>query len=113
MTEGGSRGGRREGGREGGWVLGRRLALPCWPRSRGRKGGRGKGREDVPVGVSTKDVLDDNDGLLYYVVNFGLNQLQQHVDAAFGGPLQLDRCPANGADGAADKVDIDFLGVFF
>lgn len=69
------------------------------------------GREDVPVGVSTEDVLDDNNRLLHHVVDFGLDQLKQHVDAAFRSPLELDRCPANGADGAANKVHIDLLSV--
>lgn len=31
-----------------------------------------------------EDVLDDDDALLHHVVHLGLDQLQQHVDAAAG-----------------------------
>jgi len=55
--------------------------------------------------------LDDNNGLLDDVVDLCLDQVEQDFNAAVGGPLNLHGTNANGADGLAHKVDINFRGV--
>lgn len=34
------------------------------------------------VGVLAEDVLDDNDGLLHHIVDFGLDEVEQGADTA-------------------------------
>jgi len=55
--------------------------------------------------------LDDHDGLLNDVGDLRLDQLEEDVDAAVGGALDLDSADANGAHGLADKVHVDLGGV--
>lgn len=42
------------------------------------------------VGVLAEDVLDDDDGLLHHVVDFGLDEVEQGADAALGRLLRRD-----------------------
>mmetsp|Transcript_12023 Transcript_12023/g.35567 ORF Transcript_12023/g.35567 Transcript_12023/m.35567 type:complete len:610 (-) Transcript_12023:1065-2894(-) len=65
----------------------------------------------VPVGELAEDVLDDDDRLLHHVVDLRLDELEQHVDAALGGALELDRAPPDGAHGPAHELDVHLGGV--
>ena len=65
----------------------------------------------IPVGVTAENVLDDDDGLLHDVVDFGLDELKENPDAALGRSLELDGASSDGADGLADEVDVDLCGV--
>mmetsp|Transcript_37558 Transcript_37558/g.81412 ORF Transcript_37558/g.81412 Transcript_37558/m.81412 type:complete len:424 (-) Transcript_37558:321-1592(-) len=65
----------------------------------------------VVVGVLAEDVLDHHDGLLHHVVDLGLDELQQHVDAALRRLVQLDGAPSNGTHAPTDKLDVDLGGV--
>jgi len=58
-----------------------------------------------------EDVLDHDNGLLYNVVDLGVDQVQQDVHASLGGGLDLDGASANGAHGLAHEVNVDFRGV--
>ena len=44
-----------------------------------------QGRNDrfITVGILSEDILDDDNGLLHHVIDLGLNQIQQHIDATF------------------------------
>lgn len=64
------------------------------------------GHAQVPVRISPEDVFDDNNGLLYNIVDLGLDQLQQNIDASLSSPLQTDGASANGPDTAPHKVHI-------
>lgn len=47
--------------------------------------------------------LDDDDALLDHIVDFGLDQLQQHVDALLGSALDAHSAAANGPYGLQTK----------
>ena len=49
----------------------------------------------VAIRELPEDVLDDDHSLLHHVVDLGLNQLKQHVDAAFGSSLEFDGAAPN------------------
>mmetsp|Transcript_27540 Transcript_27540/g.42340 ORF Transcript_27540/g.42340 Transcript_27540/m.42340 type:complete len:304 (+) Transcript_27540:996-1907(+) len=66
----------------------------------------------VTVWIASEDVLDDNDGFLYHIVNLGLDQFQQNPDATLSCTFQLDCTTSNCGYGFAHKVDIDFGSVF-
>ena len=61
----------------------------------------------VPVGELAEDVLDHDDRLLHDVVDLGLDELEQHVDAPLRGALELDGAAADGAHRAAHELDVD------
>ena len=65
----------------------------------------------VLVRVAAEDVADDHGRLLDDVVDLGADQLEQHLDAARRGALQLDRAPPDRAHRLADKLDVHHLGV--
>ena len=65
----------------------------------------------LPVRVSSEDVLDDNDSLLNHIVDLGLDELQQHIDAALCCPFQTDGASANRTHTAPDKVHIHLCGI--
>ena len=41
--------------------------------------------------------LDDDDALLDYVVDLGLDELEEHIDALLSGALNADRTTADSA----------------
>ena len=61
----------------------------------------------VAIRELPEDVLDDDHSLLHHVVDLGLNQLKQHVDAAFGSSLEFDGAAPNGANRPPDEFDVD------
>ena len=65
----------------------------------------------VPVGVLAEDVLDDHHRLLHHVVDLGLDELQQHLDAPLRGTLQLDGTAADSAHTLAHEVHVHFRRV--
>mmetsp|Transcript_15997 Transcript_15997/g.41525 ORF Transcript_15997/g.41525 Transcript_15997/m.41525 type:complete len:1014 (+) Transcript_15997:689-3730(+) len=65
----------------------------------------------VLVGVPAEDVLDHDDGLLDDVVDLGLDQLQQDIDAALRGALQGHSAAPDGANRLAHEVHVHLGGV--
>ena len=53
---------------------------------------------DLPVGVSSEDVLDHDDAFLYHIVDFVADQLQQDIDASFCSALKGDSALSYGSD---------------
>jgi hypothetical protein len=65
----------------------------------------------VLVRVPTEDVLDDDDGFLDDVRDFGRHEGEEDGDRAVGRSGDLDGESSDGADGFADEVDVDLGGV--
>mmetsp|Transcript_26828 Transcript_26828/g.56647 ORF Transcript_26828/g.56647 Transcript_26828/m.56647 type:complete len:480 (+) Transcript_26828:733-2172(+) len=65
----------------------------------------------VSVGITTEDVLDDNDTLLDDIVDLGLDKFQEDADATLGRALELHGASSNGRHGLAHKVNIDLSGI--
>lgn len=65
----------------------------------------------VLVRILAEDVADHDRGFLHDIGHFGGDELQERVDAATGGGLNLDGEFADRADGLADEMDVDFGGV--
>ena len=61
----------------------------------------------------TSTDLDDNNSLLYDVVDLGLDEVKERAHAAFGGLFNLDSASTNGTYRLADEVYIYFSGVLF
>ena len=55
--------------------------------------------------------LDDNNGLLYNIVHFCLNQVQQGTDTSFCCLFYFDGTAANCSDRLTDKVNINLSGI--
>ena len=58
-----------------------------------------------------KTNLDDNNGFLYHVVNFRLDQVQECADTPFSRLLNFDGTPSNGANRLPYKIHINFSGI--
>jgi hypothetical protein len=72
-----------------------------------------KGGDDPFVArVFPENVLDDNNRFLNDVVHLGVDKVQQCINATLASALNLDSDLSNGPDGSADKVHIDFEGIF-
>ena len=65
----------------------------------------------VLVGVFPEDIPNDDDCLLDYVGDFGLEGLPQTLHAFVGHFLQLDGTFAHGVDCFSDKLDVDLMDV--
>jgi hypothetical protein len=63
------------------------------------------------VWVFAEDVADDYCGFLDDVGYLGGNEVEERRDAEFGGGFDFDSEFADGADGFADEVYVDFCGV--
>lgn len=77
------------------YLLGYFLKMFCW-REKKRQGGLRACPETKQERATTD--LDDHDGLLNDVVDLGLDQVKENLNAAVGGPLDLDGANANGTD---------------
>lgn len=62
----------------------------------------------ILVGVAPEDVLDDDDGFLDDVGDFRLHEGDEDGDAEVGGGVDFDGETADGADGFAHEIDVDF-----
>mmetsp|Transcript_12057 Transcript_12057/g.38535 ORF Transcript_12057/g.38535 Transcript_12057/m.38535 type:complete len:250 (-) Transcript_12057:738-1487(-) len=60
----------------------------------------------IAVGVLAEDVLDHDHSLLHHVVDLGVDQLQQHIDAALRCTLNLDRTPPNRSDASPHELHV-------
>ena len=65
----------------------------------------------VAIRELPEDVLDDDHSLLHHVVDLGLDELEQHVDAALGGALELDRATADGSHRTTYEFDVHLGGI--
>mmetsp|Transcript_25595 Transcript_25595/g.55373 ORF Transcript_25595/g.55373 Transcript_25595/m.55373 type:complete len:327 (+) Transcript_25595:1175-2155(+) len=65
----------------------------------------------VAVGVLSEDVLDHHHRLLHHIGHLGLDQIQQHVDAALRCLAQLYRTAADGPHRASHELHVHLCGV--
>ena len=61
--------------------------------------------------VFTQDIFDDANGFLDDIVDFGGDEIEEDGNGTFTGFGDFEGALTYCADGAADKVYIDFAGI--
>jgi hypothetical protein len=72
-----------------------------------------RGYNSFVAWVFAENVLDNHDGFLDHVVDFGVDKIKQRVNTLLAGTLDLDGHLPDGLDGSANEVHVYLHGILF